>query len=222
MPSITLKYGTTSRTFNSARSIKGFIPTDGQVQFPDLKPVLLDGSRIKKQSAFRRCFTVDLGVLTDADDLSFIGNFLNSETQYLTHTYYGGFTGPVSEIDSITLGGSGATAYMDVAMSPNHNLSDGHTVTIYNNTSISPSINQAWTVYDVVSASTIRIIIGAGYSSGIGILGTARRTPGYFQESDLQVVDMHTEYQSEWIDGVEAGRRIVLQLEESTARTTWP
>ena len=91
MPSITLKYvDTASLTYQqtfSALSVKGFRAGDGHVVVPGVYVGLLNGSIRKKQAGFRRVFTLDLGVITTAATLEFLGGFLASETQYLTFTY---------------------------------------------------------------------------------------------------------------------------------------
>ena len=136
MPSITLAYGSgaaTSRTFSKALSVKGFRAGDHHIQFPGLRPVYLNGNVRKKQANFRRVFTLDLGIVTNANDLSFLGLFLNNEFQYLTYA-----------------------------------MDDLHS------------------------------------------------------ETNLRVVDDHSEWESQWEGGVEVGRRIVLRLEEADARTTYP
>ncbi len=135
MPSITLSYGSgaaTDRTFSRARSVKGFRAGDHHVEFPGLRLTFLNGAKRKKFANFRRIFTVDLGVITNIDDLAFLGLFLINEYQYLTYSY-----------DGVT-------------------------------------------------------------------------------ETDVRVVDAHPEYQSNWMNGVEAERHIVLTLEEADGRTSWP
>lgn len=100
MPSITLRYGaSTTQTFSNALACKGFLPMDHQVMFPDLRPVYLDGSVRKKQVGFRRVFTLDLGIITDASVLNFLGLFLNSEEQYISSFQYTAYGGTVTETD---------------------------------------------------------------------------------------------------------------------------
>ena len=137
MPSISFKYvdsgsNTYTRTFSTALSVKGFKPGDGHVQFPKQRNEYLNGSVRKKQAGFRRVFEIDLGVLTAAADLAFLGGWLGSETQYLTYSY-----------DSTT-------------------------------------------------------------------------------ETDLRVVDFAEEYEAEWINNIEIGRRVVIQGEEANLITAYP
>ena len=102
MPSITLAYGpggATPGTFNGALSVKGFLPTDGHIGFPDLRPVFLNGSIRKKQANFRRVFKIDLNILTTAADLEFIGLFLNNEDQFIDSYSYAGIGGTINEND---------------------------------------------------------------------------------------------------------------------------
>ena len=139
MPSITLAYGpagsyTDTQAF-SALSVKGFLPTDGHVVFPELRPVYLNGAVRKKQAGFRRIFTLDLGIITTAATLEFLGLFLNNENQWVSSFSY----------------------------------RDGLTV-----------------------------------------------------ESDLRVVDRHSDFSAVWEGGVEIGRHIYLELEEADLRTSYP
>lgn len=140
MPSITLAYGGTSGSYTdtqafSALSVKGFLPTDGHTVFPELRPVYLNGNVRKKQAGFRRIFKLDLGVITNANLLAFLGLFLNNEAQWVsTYSYANGIT----------------------------------------------------------------------------------------TESDLQVVDDHSSFESVWEGGVEVGRHVYLVLEEADMRTTYP
>ena len=96
--SITLKYGSTSRSF-SELSAKGFLPGDGHKNIISRRFERLNGTITKKQLGFHRIFTLDLGVLTDGDDLDFIGLFLNSEAQYIGSYSYTGIGGTVDEAD---------------------------------------------------------------------------------------------------------------------------
>lgn len=98
MPSITLKYGSTSRTFSRAVSVKGFLPTDGQVAHPDLSVEMADGTLARRVAGFRRVFRIDLGNCTTAD-LSFLGLFLNSTAQYIGSFTYTGIGGTITETD---------------------------------------------------------------------------------------------------------------------------
>lgn len=90
MPTITLQYDdpTTgpSQAF-TALSVKGFTQADHHVVFPNLTVETLDGTLRAKKAGFRRVFTLDLGMRTDATELSFLGYFLNSEIQYVTFTH---------------------------------------------------------------------------------------------------------------------------------------
>ena len=97
MPSITLKYDSTSKSF-SATSIKGFLPGDGQMRVVSKQYEYLDGSLGKKQLGFHRIFQIKI-YMTDGDDLDFIGNFLNSTTQLVGAYSYTGPGGTVSEVD---------------------------------------------------------------------------------------------------------------------------
>lgn len=131
MDSITLTYGSTSRTMN-ALSVKGFRQLDGLTQNLYQRIPFLDGSVRKRLSGFRRFFEVNLGVVTDADDLMFLGNFLKSETQYLTYTY------------------------------------------------------------------------------------------GLTSESSVRVIDANPEHSSEWLQGTEVQRMVILSLQEANVRTLYP
>jgi hypothetical protein len=139
MPSITLEYGSSSGTTQAftALSVKGFLPMDHQVMFPDLRPVYLDGSVRKKQMGFRRIFTIDLGFITDVSVLNFLGLFLNNEHQYISSFQYAAYGGTVTE-------------------------------------------------------------------------------------TDVRVVDRHSEFESIWEGGVEIGRHIILVLEEADIRVGYP
>ncbi len=134
MPSVTLTYGSTSRTFSNALSVKGFRQLDGLVQNLYQRIPLLNGSIRKKLVGFVRQFVIDLGVVTNIDDLAFLGEFLTDTDQSISYTYY----------------------------------------------------------------------------------------EGAIVETSVDVVDSHVEYQSVWIDGVEAGRRMVLTLVEATPRSLYP
>ena len=72
---------------------------DGHIPVSTQRYEYLDGSIEKKSLGFRRLFTIDLGVLTDGDDLDFVGNFLNSESQFVSAFSYTGTGGTVSEVD---------------------------------------------------------------------------------------------------------------------------
>lgn len=137
MPSITLKYnegGTDySRYFGSVLSVNGFKPSDHHVVFPQLRQEFLDGTVRAKKAGFRRVFTIDM-IVTDADDLLYIGSFLNAEAQYVSL-----FT------------------------------------------------------YDSTNEADVRV-----------------------------VATNDSEYSSEWIDGVELGRKVRLVLEEAAIRQTYP
>jgi hypothetical protein len=99
MPSITLKYSSTSFTISNALSVKGFLPTDGHTVFPELYPIYLNGSKRSKKAGFRRLFTIDLGIITTAATLESIGLFLNSNEQYIGSYTYTGIGGTVTEVD---------------------------------------------------------------------------------------------------------------------------
>lgn len=138
MPTIALTYTEGgvdyTRTFYRVLSVKGFKPGDHHVVFPSLRQQFLDGRVRKKQAGFSRVFTVDFGAVTDADDLAFIGKFVNAETQYVDEYTY----------DSTT-------------------------------------------------------------------------------ESDLRVVDLNgEEFASDWRDGVEIGRMVVLEMQEAAIRQDYP
>lgn len=137
MPSIALKYTEAgvdySRTFSRVLAVKGFKPGDHHIVFPKLRPQFLDGRVRKKEAGFSRIITVDFGAVTDGDDLTYLGKFLNAEFQYVTYTY-----------DATT-------------------------------------------------------------------------------ETDLRVVDLNgEEFQSNWQDGIEIGRMIVLDMQEAAIRQSYP
>jgi hypothetical protein len=47
-------------------------------------------------------------------------------------------------------------------------------------------------------------------------------TYGSTTETDLRVVDRHPDYESEWLNNVEIGRRVVIRCEEAAIRSTYP
>ena len=100
MPSITLKYDTSSRTFSKALSVKGFLPTDG-MQFAEFSEYeRLDGSLARRLLGFYRIFRINLGIITDPDELLFLGRYLTSNNQYIgSFTYAGTLGGSVTETD---------------------------------------------------------------------------------------------------------------------------
>lgn len=90
MPSITLQYDNAtsgpSQTF-TALTVKGFKPAEHHVVVPRLRWRSSNGAVRKSQAGFRRIFTVDLGTISDAASLEFLGGLLTADEIFLTYTY---------------------------------------------------------------------------------------------------------------------------------------
>ena len=72
-----------------------------------------------------------------------------------------------------------------------------------------------------VSSTTLLNFLGGFTQAEMQYVATY--TYGSVTEADLRVVDLNgEEYASEWMDGVEIGRRVILELEEAAIRTSYP
>jgi len=224
MPSIILSYGSgaaTSRTFSKALSVKGFKPGDAHEVYPRLRPEYVDGGVRKFQAGFRRIFIVDLGVVTDGDDLDFLGLFLNNEYQYLTYTYTLDYASASEGTETIT-GGSVGAGYVQFDLVTDHNSwTVGDTVAITSALGLSPSFPDGNYAISAIPATNSFRVAEAGYS-GAPTDGDVIRVTDSITETDLRVVDNHPQWASPWESGVAIGSRFVLALTEADMRTSYP
>ena len=222
MPSITLSYGAgaaTSRSF-SALSVKGFKPGDAHEVFPRLRPTLIDGRVEKVQVGFRRIFELDL-MATAMADIEHIGLWLANESQYLTFSYSLAFTqGSSTEgaLTADTLANVGGTHVEVVLDNAHDSWSAGDTVYITGDDALTPVLPTGSYVISSIEGAggkTFRIA-ESGYSGSDPSLATVERTINSITETDLQVVDNHPEFAANWIDGVEYGRRFIINCTEKS------